>query len=208
MMRLLLARHASTEWNGEGRFQGHQDIPLGATGRSQALCLAGRLTAERLDRIYTSDLRRASATARGVGNACGVPLTTDARLRELHFGAWEGLTYSELQERHADALTAWEADPLRMAPPGGETLAQLAERIGVFLAGISRATERDHNVLVVGHKGSLQVLLCLALGLSPSHRWKFCLEPASLSELHVFSEQALLVRLNDVHHLREAVHAG
>ena len=110
-MRLLLARHAPTDWNTKGRFQGHEDIALGATGRRQAALLAERLAGERIDEIHTSDLRRAWETARAVADARRLPLHSDSRLRELHVGSWQGLTYDEVRQAYPEALAAWEADP-------------------------------------------------------------------------------------------------
>jgi broad specificity phosphatase PhoE len=207
-MRLLLARHAPTDWNGKDRYQGHEDIALGPTGRQLAALLAERLGGERIDEIHTSDLRRAWQTASAVSDTRRLPLRSDPRLRELHFGIWQGLTYDEVRQAYPEVLAAWEADALRVAPPGGETLAQLASRVGGFLGGLTAEATLDQTVLVVAHKGSLQVLLCLALGLPPQARWQFRLEPAALSELNLYPEGAILNFLNDTHHLREVAHAG
>lgn len=64
------------------------------------------------------------------------------------------------------------------------------------------------TVLLVAHRGSLRVLLCLALGLAPTALWRFRLDAASMSELELYGDTAVLTRLNDTHHLREAAHAG
>ncbi len=208
MIRLLLARHAPTDWNRAGRYQGQTDVPLGDTGRQLAARLAARLAAERIDRLYTSDLRRADQTARIAAAARPLPLRRDPRLRELHFGDWEGLTHPEIARAHPEALAAWEADCERTAPPGGETLAQLADRVRGFLADLAAEVPPDQVVLVVSHNGPLQVLLCLALGLPPRARWQFRLDPAGLSALHLYPEGAIVHFLNDAHHLREVAHAG
>jgi broad specificity phosphatase PhoE len=197
MVRLLLVPHALTDWNEAGRFQGHADRPLSATGQQQTIWLAERLACVPIEVAYASDLKRASDTA-----------ATIAAARQLNFGAWEGLTYKELRNDHREALTAWEADALRTAPPGGETLGELAGRVSSFLAELTHETEQERRILVVAHRGSLQVLLCLALGLVPQARWHFRLEPASLSELELHPRGAVLVHLNDTYHLREAGHAS
>jgi broad specificity phosphatase PhoE len=202
-MRLLLARHAPTDWNAAGRFQGQEDIALGATGKRLASLLGERLAGERIDEIQTSDLLRARETASAVSGARRLPTHTDPRLRELHFGTWQGRTYDEVRQAYPEALPAWEADSLGVAPPGGETLAQLASRIDVFLGALTAGATLDRTVLVVAHQGSLQVLLCLALGLSPRAHWKFRLEPAALSELNLYPEGAIVNFLNDTHHLRQ-----
>jgi alpha-ribazole phosphatase len=204
-MHLLLARHAPTDWNSAGRYQGQQDIPLGLAGRRQASLLARRLAAEQIEQVYTSDLRRARETAHILSEQFDCAVVPDARLRELRFGAWEGLNHDEIRQQYPQALAAWEADPLHVAPPGGETLAQLADRVGAFLADLTRDAGPDRTILVVGHRGLLQVLLCLALGLPPESRWKFGMAPASLSELDLYGAGAMLNFLNDTHHLREAV---
>jgi alpha-ribazole phosphatase len=206
-MRLLLAPHAPTDWNAVGRYQGHSDTALSDIGRQQAALLAARLDDERIDEVHASDLRRAQETASFVYVSRSIPCRTDPRLRELHFGAWEGMSHDEVQHRYADALIAWQADPLRTPPPGGETLAQLADRIGGFLSDVGGERNDQRTMLVVAHRGSLRVLVCLALGLPPTARWQFRLESASLSELNLYSEGALLNYLNDTHHLKEAAHA-
>src|ERR1700683_2131387 len=119
-MRLLLARHAPTDWNGQNRYQGQQDVALGATGRRLAALLAERLEAERIDEIHASARPRAWETASAVSATRRLPLRSDPRLRELHFGAWQGLTYDEIRQAHPETLAAWEADALHVEPPGGE----------------------------------------------------------------------------------------
>jgi broad specificity phosphatase PhoE len=231
-MRLLLAPHALTDWNIQGRYQGQTDTVLSVIGRRQADLLAERLHGERIDEVHASDLRRAQETCSAVCQRRDLHWQSEPRLRELHFGVWEGLTYQEVQQNFAKELAAWEADPLRIAPPRGETVAQLADRIGGFLAGLRvspqeakpvRATKvsdrslsdqvplpngrSSETVLLVAHRGTLRTLICLALGISPAARWQFRLEPASLSELNLHEKGAVLMFLNDTHHLREAAHA-
>jgi broad specificity phosphatase PhoE len=124
----------------------------------------------------------------------------------MAFGCWEGLTYAELQQRDAALLAAWQADPSRTAPPGGETLLQISERVNTALTAI--LTGPQDTVMVVAHSGPLRVLLCLALGFNVRSYWRFVLAPASLSELQVSAAGAVLIRLNDTHHLAELKHDG
>jgi broad specificity phosphatase PhoE len=92
---LLLVRHGETDWNAEGRLQGHTDRPLSDLGRRQARQLAGELASEELDAIYSSDLARARETAEIVGERLGLPVVLDPDLREKDWGTWEGLTSVE-----------------------------------------------------------------------------------------------------------------
>ncbi len=196
-MNLLLIRHGQTNWNLEQRFQGQSDIPLNETGRKQAAALAERLAAETFDAVYTSDLQRATETAKII---CASPIHPDPRLREVNFGDWEGLTYDEIKAKHPETLAAWEADIFKNAPPHGETLEGLAERVQFILDEL-RAKHQDQRILIVAHGGVLQTLICLALKLPPTMYWQFHLSTASLSEVAFYPAGAILNSLNDTSHL-------
>ncbi len=206
--RLLIVRHGRTAWNSDGRFQGQLDIPLDEVGQAQAAAVAHRLARERPLAIYASDLSRAWQTARWIQNAITEasqpdptpPLVLEPRLREMHFGEWQGLTYAEIQASQPEALAAWEADWLTNAPPGGETLVQLVERVQAVYREIL-AAHPDGTALVVGHGGALQALLCLALGLPPERFWQLQLDNTGVADLRVYPEGAILNLFNDTCHL-------
>jgi len=202
LLRLLLVRHAETEHNAQARCQGQSDPPLSAEGRRQAGRLAARLAKHEIHAIYTSDLCRASETAAAIAAVHGLPTRTDPRLREMAFGEWEGLTWAEIGERYPQVWAAWQADPLTVSPPGGETLAQVAARLqSVFDAIVEH--HADQCVALVSHGGPLRVLLCQALGLPPQMHWRFQVDPASISELGVCEGEAFVIRLNDTAHLAQ-----
>ena len=118
---LFLFRHGETDWNREGRLQGHTDTPLNPTGLAQAHALTERLRPHRLDAVVSSDLARAWTTARIVAEGLGVPLIGEPGLREAHIGEAEGLYWPEVKSRFGDALTErWFTDD-DAAFPGGET---------------------------------------------------------------------------------------
>ncbi len=146
MTELLLVRHAETEWNREGRWQGHADPPLNEAGRAQAHALATTLAGERLDAIYSSDLRRATETAEILGAALGHPVTTDPDLREIDVGSWSGLTREEVAVQFPD----WETHD-------GESREALGERV---VAAVRRIAGRhpEGRVLIVSHGGSIRAL--------------------------------------------------
>ena len=105
--RIILWRHGRTEWNLAGRVQGQTDVPLDDVGREQARESAARLATLGPTRIVTSDLRRAADTAAVLGALCGVEVETGLRLREMEFGAREGLTWAEAWEQMPDGMRAW-----------------------------------------------------------------------------------------------------
>ncbi len=199
-MRLILVRHGETDWNVQARYQGHTDVPLNGTGRAQATALGQRLAREKIDVLYASDLQRARSTAEAIASRHGLPVRSDPRLRELDWGDWGGLTHGEIEARAPRELAAWMADLMGAAPPGGESLATLAARVQGMLADIV-SHHQGQTVLLVAHGGPLRVLLCLALGLELQLQDRFRLDSASLSELALYEEHSMLIRLNDTSHL-------
>lgn len=206
--RLLIIRHGQTDWNQQGRFQGQSDPPLNSLGLRQAyaagLAAAQALQGERPRAIYASDLRRAWQSAEAVRSALPdgetVPLIAEPRLREMAFGDWEGMTYAEIQASYSGALQRWEADLENIAPPNGETLRQMVERVQAALNDLLQ-THPDGAILLVGHGGPLQLLIALSLGLPPARFWQIHLSNASLSELRIYPEGAILNLLNCTSHL-------
>jgi broad specificity phosphatase PhoE len=192
MTRLLLIAHAATSWNTERRYQGWSDVPLSDVGLDQAGRLANALGDASLDAVFASDLSRAVETAGGIEKSRGLVVRIDRRLREMNFGDWEGKTASEIH----DVSDPWLRGDVDARPPNGESLAEVSERVGAFLAELP-----DAEVAIVGHRGSLRVLLCRLLGLPATSHWSFQLDVASISQVRLDSGRAVLTRLNDTHHL-------
>ena len=202
MPRLLLVRHGQTDWNTQWRYQGQTDTPLNATGVEQVTALGRRLAAEGLDCVYASDLQRAWRTGEAIAGHHGLVIRAEPRLREINLGDWEGSTYSEIEARDPERLARWVKDPVSVCPPGGETLAALASRVETLLDELCQRPESE-SIVLVSHGGTLGVLLCLALGMPTQNRWRLRLDSASVSELHLYEEGAILTRLNDQHHLTD-----
>ena len=207
MLRLLLIRHGETHWNSAARFQGQCDVPLNTRGRQQAAALASAIAGESIRTLYASDLQRAWQTAQAIAAITGLAAKPEPRFREMSFGAWEGLTYGDIERRDARALRAWQQAPHQVSPPGGETLAQVVQRVREAVGALV-LKHQGHTVALVAHGGPIQVLLCLALGLSPRSHWQLMIEPGSISELRIYAQGAILARLNDTHHLHEANDEG
>jgi alpha-ribazole phosphatase len=207
MLRLLLLRHGETDWNASGRYQGQQDIPLNAAGRRQADALAGRLAGVPLRAIYSSELARAWETALAVGQAQGVEVRPDPRLRELSFGDWEGHTYRQIGQRDPEGLAMWNADRVHRAPPGGESLGAMAARLR-DLVGEIRATYDEGAVALVSHGGTIRVILCLLLGHPLAAYWQFEVDNTAIAEIEFRELGPVVVRWNDAHHLTNGHRQG
>ena len=201
-MKLLLTRHGETEWNLIRRYQGQSDVPLNQTGIRQAEQLAKRLSTEKIDAIYASDLCRAVDTARMIINMqeLAPAFQKDPRWRELSFGKWEGLNHEEIQAQWHNEAAKWYTDQVNSSPPGGETLLQLAERVQSALSELKNK-HKDERVLVVSHSGAIQALLCLVLGVDLSRYWQFRILQASLTTISFHEDSAVLNLFNDISHL-------
>lgn len=198
MRRLTLIRHGLTEWNVSGRFQGHSNVPLSADGRAQAVLLAGYLaTFPAIDVVMASPLARAVETAR-----IAIPdreLLLDPRLRELDFGAFEGLTRDVIERDPRWAV--WIEDPFMRAAPDGESYRQLRERMVAWLDEARRSFP-DAHVAAVTHSGSIQTLLSALLGVErPRWRKRLYLRHTGVSHVLFRGEEAIVERVNDTRHL-------
>jgi broad specificity phosphatase PhoE len=172
--RLIFARHGETNYNAEGRLQGQLDIPLNARGREQARALGGtlrNLIGSEIDRLdeaqafFASPLKRARETMEIVRDAMGLEperYHLDAVLKELSFGVWEGLTWSEIEVKDPRGLRARREDRWAFAPKGGESYAMLADRLRPWLGGLNA------HAFVISHGGVARVLMALIAGVSPA----------------------------------------
>lgn len=184
--RLWLVRHGLTEWNMQQRFCGHSDVPLSARGRVQARWLARRLEKEAISIIYTSDLARARETATIIASQITPALQVEvsAAWREMDFGAWEGLTFSEIAEQFKDQ-SGFFTDPEHFSPPDGESLAHLLERVQAEMAAIAYSDDMpmEGDAVIVSHGGPLRILLCSILGMPLERQWQLRLDHGSLSAI-------------------------
>jgi 2,3-bisphosphoglycerate-dependent phosphoglycerate mutase len=157
----LLLRHGETDWNRDGRWQGHSDTHLNDAGRRQARRVAAEL--DGVDVIYASDLARARETAVIIGAAVGRDVEIDPRLRERSFGSWEGLTAPEIEQQFAEELARWRVGE-GAGPDDAEPFDAFAERVQLFVDETA-ARHPDETVLVVAHGGTIRVIHALARGL-------------------------------------------
>ncbi|HEY4389289.1 MAG TPA: histidine phosphatase family protein, partial [Ktedonobacteraceae bacterium] len=181
--RLWLVRHGATIWNAEGRFCGASDIPLSPQGEQQARWLSQQLQPTKIAAIYSSDLLRARQTAEQIAQQ--LPVQSTALWRELAFGRWEGLTYAEITALPENDLRFF-SDALQFAPPGGESLMALNQRVQqafTLLVAATHAHKSPCDVILVSHGGPLRVLLCQLLHVPLTYQWQFQLAPGSLSAL-------------------------
>lgn len=159
MKRFCLVRHGQTDWNLGGRFQGQSDTPLNQTGRTEAHSLAGQLKGQSFAAIFTSDLIRAKETAEIIAEVLGLPVTLEPRLREINQGEWEGQFVEDIKARNAEHWDQRTIDPANFHPPGGESVAEIAERILDAMRNIVRLYSSG-SIIIVSHGLALATLIC------------------------------------------------
>jgi broad specificity phosphatase PhoE len=204
--RMILLRHGQTELSVHRRYSGRGDPELTALGHDQAARAAARIAQAADDArigpvaaVLTSPLRRARQTAAAVVEALGVPLEVRDGLVETDFGGWEGLTFAEARERDPGLHGEWLGDE-HVPPPGGESFAQVGERVAAERAAIVAAYPRS-AVVVVTHVTPIKLLLRQALAGGPEILYRLHLDLASLSIADFYPDGGASVRLvNDTGH--------
>jgi probable phosphoglycerate mutase len=156
-------RHGETDWNAGKRVQGQIDIPLSALGHAQARATGNALQGEGFAALYSSDLIRARQTAEATAHLAHLPLQLSPGLRERHYGIFEGLTYDEAAARYPEEYARHNARDPRFVPDGGESLLDLAVRIGNTCEEIARRHAGEAVVLFT-HGGVLDILHRQAAG--------------------------------------------
>ena len=200
MSAIYIVRHGETLWNAEGRIQGHTDVGLTEKGREQARATSRRLSGVNFDVAYSSDMSRASDTARLILGERDTPLHSVQELREYNKGVFEGLTVDEYRDRYPDLYHASLINDPDFAPPGGETIRQCQARLSEFFRSV-KERHPDANILVVGHGGSLRSGIAALLELPLESNWKFVMHNCALSIIHSYPDNAVMHLYNDTSHL-------
>ncbi|MBI4094437.1 MAG: class I tRNA ligase family protein [Candidatus Liptonbacteria bacterium] len=151
--RWYLLRHGETDWNKNEITMGQADVPLNDTGRAQAEGTARALKAKGIDAVITSDLARTRETAEIIARATGAELIVDAALRERHLGVTQGMPRAERDAQYGEVLYGHATKP-----PGGESFADLEERVWAAFAR-HRRSHHHKNIVVVTHGGPIRTLL-------------------------------------------------
>ena len=214
MTTIYLIRHGDVAGNSGAirTFAGARDLELTPRGIEQARAIAARMKDVPLDAICASKLQRAWRTADGIAQTHGLETVRLGGWNEVNYGEWEGLSEAEILADYAELWKARVADPWNIAPPGGESYRMLWDRL---LPEWNRLLE-DHagqNVAVVGHNGSLRVLLCQLLGAPPANARRLQIGNCSLTKVGVDSPRAaeseklegppiVISYINDTSHLR------
>lgn len=181
---LLLIRHGQTEWNLLGKYTGQSDIPLTDRGREQARQLAIALKVNPPDAVVSSDLIRAQETAKILTQPFHLPVHTDPRLREINQGVWEGMYFDDIKAKYAQEFAARQTNPLEVAPPGGETVGEVRERVITAVNDIAQKYP-DQRVAIVAHGLALALIKAYLTNYPLIQVWDLIPPNAQVEEIDI-----------------------
>ena len=182
-MQIVLVRHGATDWNLQGRCQGSTDRDLSDVGIRQADQIAELLSEQEINAIYSSSLRRAQQTAERISQPHKLPVLIEQDVRELDHGELEGLTFNEIKANYGDFLVRWRSEPAEICVPGGERLADVAERAWNGLNQIVQRHADAERILVVSHNFPILGIVCRVSGTHLNEYRTFHLDPCGITRL-------------------------
>ena len=189
--KLYLLRHGDV--GGGGRLIGSTDLPLAAEGLGQLDRTAAMLQRKGIGSIFTSPLGRCLQTVERLGLDDSEVCVHQA-LREVHFGAWEGLCFSEIAREYPEEVRTWSTWSTAFTFPGGENMGDFLARVGEAAELIDR--HPADNLLVVSHGGVIRQLICHYLGLEARNYLLFDIAAGCCSTLDLYSQGGVLTGLN------------
>jgi len=211
-VRIVFVRHGLTDWNRESRYQGQTDIELSEDGVRQAEAVGRRLAEEKIHRIYSSDLKRARATAEKIAAHHEISVIVDERLRELSFGEWEGLTFEQITAKWPELQKKWIADPVNFTSPGGESARDLEKRVFLALQDIRKdlielknnASQDESDIpvgVIVSHGGVIRWLMAFLTAGTGTDLGSKGIQQASVTVCELSDAGMHVITWNDTSHL-------
>ena len=205
MKTLYIVRHGETEWNKIGRYQGITNVPLNENGIAQAKACGNALKDIHFDRILSSDLSRALVTAETIRGNRQLEIKTDERLREINFGDWEKLLFTEIEERWPGLIDQMYRRPDIVKVPNGESFQEVQDRAWSAVSDFLNENNEDETILITCHGGTIRTILCKLLDISISHCWNFSQGNTAINRVFYNgmgeSDHNILNLLNDPAHV-------
>jgi probable phosphoglycerate mutase len=202
MTEVVVVRHGETDWNVEGRIQGHRESELNARGRMQAEAVGAWFREAEVDAIYSSDLKRTMDTAREIAAVLRLEIVEDKRLREWKLGVLETRLVEEVRASESEAVRIYNERDVDAVVPGGESVRQRYARATGCLKEI---TERhpDAVVVVVTHGGILDDVYRFAKGIDLEAERTWDLHNCGISRIRFTEGTWEVLSWGEVEHLEK-----
>ncbi len=193
-LEVLLIRHGETDLNREGRFAGSTDSGLNGTGIKQAKALRKKLKNEKIEMIYSSNLKRCIETMKILKLRAGINYS--GGLQEMNFGRWERLNYKEIEMNYKNEVKKWKNDWINYVIPGGESFAGMSERVIEEFERIKKNHDNS-KIAIVTHGGCARTILGHYIMGSIKDSWRFYVANGSVSRLSFEDNYVYLKSLNE-----------
>ncbi|HIQ48121.1 MAG TPA: histidine phosphatase family protein [Aquifex aeolicus] len=201
MLKLIVVRHAESQWNPIGRYQGLLDPDLTERGVEQAKKLAQVLKKENINALFSSPLKRTFRTAQIIGEEIGLEPIKEEKIIEIDHGVWSGLLVDEVKEKFPKDFELWLKEPHKVKFPEGESLLDVFKRIKDFLEFLLE-NYNEKTVAIVSHTVPIRCLYCAVLDIDLSKFWSFGCDNASYSVVYLDTEgRNVIQKLNITCHL-------
>lgn len=201
MLKLIVVRHAESQWNPIGRYQGLLDPDLTERGVEQAKKLAQVLKKENINALFSSPLKRTFRTAQIIGEEIGLEPIKEEKIIEIDHGVWSGLLVDEVKEKFPKDFELWLKEPHKVKFPEGESLLDVFKRIKDFLEFLLE-NYNEKTVAIVSHTVPIRCLYCAVLDIDLSKFWSFGCDNASYSVVYLDAEgRNVIQKLNITCHL-------
>jgi len=190
---LLLIRHGHTEATERGLLYSDANIELTDRGVEQAKLAAKWAANFKPDMILTGKAKRVVQSAQPLAKLTGLKPQAIAGFEEWQVGKWEGRTYLDIKKNDPEQYQKWCADPINNAPPGGESIDDLVQRIGHHLLHLVRNEEyRGKKIALVTHSGIIRSIIVQALDMPVGNFWRLAIPTGSVSRVNFSPNFALL----------------
>ena len=203
-MNLFIIRHGESTWNSKGIIQGQRDPHLSARGKKQAEELAKYLKSCKIEKIFSSDLKRAWQTSSIIGRKLNLPIVKVAQLQEVGLGFWQGKKIKGLDKKHKKLYNEWIKSPSKVNVPGAEKIQVFRNRVGQAFKTIVAKCKKGENIAVVTHGGVICAYLSYVLKADIDRLLiSMRLDNAGITRIEIFEKKYFWVRgINSTAHLR------
>jgi len=177
MMRIILVRHGKTDWSNIDRIQGEVDIPLNDEGLEQAKGIASKLSGEKIEAIFSSQLARSYITAEKIAMHHKLKVKKVKELNEVNQGLWQGLLLSAVKKRYKRQYSLWKQDPTLVQPPKGESIKDAYDRV---ITLVQKLIDKyyDGTICIVSHEIITGLIKCHFKSFDLKDMWTHALNKA------------------------------
>lgn len=196
MIDIILVRHGQTAMNIKKTNSGWTDHELTDEGIAQAYKAKEKLRGLKIDKIYSSPLKRALKTAEIINENFGMEIILDGDLRERSFGIWEDMTNEEIRAKYPEESEKWKNDRMNYPIQGGESTVQFYNRVAGFFDRLLK-NHKEGTFLIVGHLGTIMIAIAHLLGFGVESMFRFRIDNCGITKITVNDEGfAYLTHMN------------